>query len=120
MTRWILCGLFTLMAACGDDGASGPSAQDKCDMLLDVVCDRLITCAEQLSGQTAPSGIRQACIDKQRTAYDCSRAKAVTASYDRCISEVSSFTCGIFLTTDTSGNVQVNVPASCNAVITVN
>lgn len=89
-------------------------------MLLDVACNRFVTCTEYLSGASAPSNLHKACVDKQKTAYDCSQAKSVKSSYDRCIAEVKDFTCEIYLTEDSAGNVQITLPNSCIGVVNTN
>ena len=109
----IVAFLFTY--SCGDN--SGPSAQDKCEMLLDTACDRIEECAKQLSGEPAPAGFHKMCIDVQKTEVDCARATSVDQSYDECVSEIRTFSCNVFLTADPMGNIEANLPISCEGVI---
>ena len=112
--RLFLVGALIALGACnGDDG---PSAQDQCDMLLDLSCDRVEECAPQ----EIPAGSQdphRTCLEMTLLLIDCSKAVSVDASYDECIDQLGSLSCGVFVTTDAAGEPEAHLPASCNGVI---
>jgi hypothetical protein len=96
--------LGLLLAACG-----GNSAVDKCDDLVDVVCERTVECV---------SGITQAdCVAAVRQQLPCGSAKKVSATYDRCIQELNDASCQVLFPPDQNGDPSLALPADCNAVI---
>lgn len=105
------------LSSCGG-GSNSLSPVEECDDLLDLICTKIQSCGEQLSGTAAPPTFHKECLDKQRTLLDCSKATSVGASYERCNSELVDFSCSIFLTLDANETLlSVNLPASCTAVI---
>jgi hypothetical protein len=105
------------LVGCGGGGGSETPVQ-KCDDLLNAVCDRVQSCGMLLTGTAAPAGFHQDCVTQEQTAIDCTRSVAVTSSYDTCLSQVRGDSCNTFLTLDNAGDVQsVNLPASCDGAI---
>lgn len=99
-----LCLLGFLLAACG-----GSSAVDKCDDLVDVVCDRTVEC---VSGITKTD-----CVQAVQQQLPCGSAKKVSASYDRCMDQLNNDSCDILFPPDSNGQPSLALPADCNAVI---
>lgn len=88
-------------------------------MMLDTYCDRIQSCAEA-AGETAPVGFHKKCVDKQKTAINCAAAVSVERTFNACVSELMDFTCDILFTESPAGDVQVNLPSSCEGVINTN
>lgn len=98
--------LFGLMlVACG----GGKSAVEKCDDLIDVVCDRTVECVQ---------GVTQGdCVAAVQQQLPCGSAKKVSASYDRCIDQLNNDSCAILFPPDQNGQPSLALPADCNSVI---
>jgi hypothetical protein len=99
-----MCLLGLLLAACG-----GNSAVDKCDDLVDVVCDRTVEC---VSGITKTD-----CVQAVQQQLPCGSAKKVSASYDRCMDQLNSDSCDVLFPPDQNGQPSLTLPADCNSVI---
>lgn len=90
-------------------GCGGSSAVDKCDDLVNVVCDRTVECV---------SGITHAdCVAAVQQQLPCGSAKKVSASYDRCIDQLNNDSCQVLFPPDQNGQPSLALPADCNAVI---
>jgi hypothetical protein len=95
-----------VLAGCGSE-----SAVDKCDNLVDTLCDRAVTCVPG-------NGNHATCVASVQTALPCGSAKTVSASYDRCMSQLESSSCSVlFPTNPQTGETELSLPADCNAVI---
>jgi len=99
----LLISLLALFAGCSStaDGTS-EAAITKCDDWSSVYCDRVLACGSPLT--------RKQCLDALATSLDCGRAVSVSASFDRCLSELQTFDCAVF----DDGNT---LPASCTKAI---
>jgi hypothetical protein len=64
-----------MLCGCGDDDHGSPA--EKCDDLLNLACQRVEECGEQLTGETAPDTFQKECVDWQRTGADCSEELSV-------------------------------------------
>lgn len=96
-----------LVAACTSD----PSPVEKCDDLVDVICDRGVVC---LPG----AGSHASCVSEVQQVLPCGSARKVSASYDRCISQLQSASCPVlFPTNPQTGSPELKLPADCMAVI---
>ena len=147
-SEWILIAfLFSLMTLnCADDEVEpssqnkGPTSQDKCEMFIDLFCDRFEECAEELSNNKAPEDFHTLCTDSFSIEIDCSSVVAVERSYDTCISELEEISCNVFIYVDDSlqelfeplnqtmeshtgsrfeipPSVTINTPKSCEGVL---
>ncbi|HVZ72613.1 MAG TPA: hypothetical protein VHJ20_09580 [Polyangia bacterium] len=95
--------LFGLLVSCG--GSSGTDAPEKCDALVDRVCARAISCANDGTTQAE-------CVAEAKTSLPCAEADAVSDGYDSCMSEVQTSPCSVLLANDT-----LNLPATCEGSI---
>ena len=116
---WIAASCVSLLgvAAC-DDG----KAEDQCVALLETVCKRSRECAEELSGEMAPSGFEKECLDAAMQGLggkNCKDAVSVSSSYDTCIDQLNDVECNKLLVQDDAGAVMLKLPDSCAKVIQV-
>lgn len=104
--RRIACWIVTIgLAACGTE----KTAVEKCDDLVDVLCDRGVQC---LGGSHAE------CVQSVRTELPCGSAKSVSASYDRCVDQLQTNSCPVlFPTNPQTGQPEIRLPADCMQVI---
>ncbi|MFN0246712.1 MAG: hypothetical protein ACKV2T_07370 [Kofleriaceae bacterium] len=97
--------VFVVLVACGGGGSETPP--DKCDDLVDLVCDRAVDCVPS-------AGTHAQCVADVSTALDCDAAVDVTASYASCMSQLRTTTCGSLFPND-----MLSLPADCNGVILI-
>jgi hypothetical protein len=103
--------LVLMMAACGGDDDGGSSPVAKCDNLVDTVCDRAVDCVPS-------QGTHTQCVQQIQQVISCGAAKAVSATYDRCISQLQSNSCSVlFPINPQTGEPELELPADCNQVI---
>lgn len=89
--------------------ATETSPVDKCDDLVDVLCDRGVQCL---------GGSRTECVQAVKTELPCGSAKSVSTSYDRCIDQLQTNSCTVlFPINPTTGQPQLRLPADCMQVI---
>ena len=98
------CISFVLVAACGSE----PSPVEKCDDLVDVLCDRGVQCV---------GGSHAECVQAVQTSLPCGSARDVTNSYDRCIDQLQESSCNVLFGIDSAGDLVVRLPADCMGVI---
>lgn len=91
-----------VLMACGD---SEPTPVEKCDELVDLVCDRFEECV-------SAAGTHADCVQLVQQQVPCGTAKAVSASYDRCMAQLASFSCANLFP---AGSLRL--PADCNGVV---
>jgi hypothetical protein len=93
-----------LVAACGGD-----SPVEQCDALVNDLCVRGASCL---------GGSEQACVQAVQQQLSCGSAKAVTATYGRCIDEINVDQCPILFPIDpATGQPTLVLPADCKGVI---
>lgn len=98
--------VIILVVGCG---AEGPV--EKCDDLVDVVCDRGVECLGVSHSE---------CVQAIQGELACGRAKDVSATYDRCITQLESNSCSVLFPTDPqTGEPSIRLPADCMEVILV-
>ena len=96
-----------VLALCGC--GSEPSPVEKCDDLVDVLCDRGVHCL---------GGAHAEYVQALQAELPCGSAKAVSASYDRCIDQLQAASCGsLFPINPQSGKPEVRLPADCMSVV---
>jgi hypothetical protein len=99
------CWVVILLAGCGTER----SAVEKCDDMVDVVCDRIVQCL---------GFSRTECVQAVKSELPCGSAKQVSASYDRCIDQLEGNSCAVlFPVNPTNGQAQLRLPADCMQVI---
>jgi hypothetical protein len=101
-----MCRVVILVAVgCGTE----PSPVEKCDDLVDVLCDRGVQCL---------GGSRTECVQSVRTELPCGSARSVSASYDRCIEQLETVSCAVlFPTNPSTSQPELRLPADCMEVI---
>jgi len=98
--------LVLVLVACGGE----KSPVEKCDDLVNVVCDRGVEC---IGGST-----HQECVQAVQQQLPCGSAKSVSASYNRCIDQLNNDSCQILFPTDPqTGQQSLVLPADCMSVI---
>lgn len=100
--RIIGCVVVSFVVACGG-GSDSPS--EKCDDLVDLVCDRLVEC---IPG----AGTHGACVAEVQSSLNCDAAASVTENYTPCLMQLRSMSCGSLFPND-----MLALPADCNGVI---
>jgi hypothetical protein len=97
--------LVLYAAACGTE----TSPVEKCDDLVDVLCDRGVRCV---------GGSHIECVQAVKTGLPCGSARSVTSSYDRCIDQLETASCNVlFAINPQTGELVVRLPADCMGVI---
>lgn len=93
------------IAACGTES----SPVEKCDDLVDVLCNRAVQCG---------GGSHAECVEAVKTELPCGAAKSVSGTYDRCVDQLQGASCNVlFGTNPSTGEPELRLPADCNAVI---
>ena len=98
-------GLYFFIGCGGDE----PSPVEKCDDLVDVLCDRAVECINV--------GTHSECVQMVQSALACGDVVEVTSKYDRCKEQMASFDCAILFPVDPeTGERQLDNPADCEGV----
>jgi hypothetical protein len=118
--RWLL-GLGSLFviaqSGCGSSG-DGPSPQAQCQALAEDTCDKLVSCASELSGEKLTAADHKDCVDSVEKESECSSATAIGSSYGACVDAIKSATCDDVYSVDTDGSLVVNdLPSVCRGVV---
>lgn len=108
---FMLCGVVAALVASGCGGGSS-SPEDKCNDLVDTVCDRLVACLN-VPSQKAD------CVSGAGQSLNCRAAKSVTSGYDTCMDALDDASCDALLDADPDGDPVVTLPSSCRAVILI-
>lgn len=97
--------LIVVLVGCGAE----KSPVEKCDDLVDVICDRGVQCL---------GGSVNECVQAVRSELPCGSAKSVSASYDRCVDQLETNSCSVlFPTNPMTGQPEIRLPADCMQVI---
>ena len=102
MCRVIGLVLVGMVLSCGGESNDAP---EKCDALVDRLCERALVCANDGTTQAE-------CVASAKTGLPCAQADAVSDGYDACLSELQSSPCTVLL-----ANNKLNLPATCRASI---
>lgn len=104
-----------VLFGCGDDGLS---VKEKCEKIIDTVCDRFMECAE-LAGGFASEAQRRAsrsqCEANFATATSCERVKTIGSNYDECLDVLAVEQCSKLIAEDESSMYEI--PATCMNVV---
>ena len=93
--------------ACGN---GEPSPVERCDELVDLLCDRALQCV-------AGAGTHATCVQALQGELPCGSVKAVSASYDRCMDQLATHSCGVLFPPDLMGQPSLRLPADCMSVV---
>ena len=96
-----------IVAACG---GSDSSPVEKCDALVDTLCDRAVQCIPA-------AGSHGTCVQELQQELPCGSVKAVSASYDRCMDQLAATSCPVLFPTDAQGQPTIELPADCMSVV---
>jgi hypothetical protein len=114
----LVFALSSFQVGCSSDDNDGPSAQDSCEMLTDAMCERLTTCAGELTGQKLSASDRDELCDNVLSEIDCNKVVAVSDDYEECSDSIASASCEDVYSVDDDGNLEVNeLPPVCEGVI---
>ena len=103
--------IFCVLGCIGCGGGEETPVQ-KCDALINDVCDRAVQCIPQEAGTHAN------CVQALQQILSCGSAKRVSATYNRCIQQIQGDGCQILFPADPqSGGHSLDLPADCNGVI---
>ncbi len=100
--RIVGCVVVLFLVACGG-GSDTPA--EKCDELVDLVCDRAVECVPS-------AGTHSACVTEVQGSLNCDAAQGVSAGYTPCIMQLRSMSCGSLFPND-----MLALPADCSGVI---
>lgn len=98
--------LLFALAGC----ATERSPVEKCDDLVDVLCDRAIQCFPS-------AGTHTQCVQELQQVLPCGSAKSVSASYDRCVDQLQADSCPVLFPLDAQGQPTLKLPADCMSVV---
>ena len=103
------------IAGCGSDADSGDSPVAKCERLQTSICTRIADCA--VTAGTIAQSQRNAqydeCISGVAQSLTCGKAKAVSASFDECLSDVNGASCEVV----NEAVAQGTLPTACEGAV---
>ena len=97
-----LLAVFLLLACSSSATGPDPASEAKCRSLETAICDRVLACDA--------TATRPACMSAISSSLDCGRAVGVSATYDRCLTELAAFDCAVF-------DGGATLPASCKDAV---
>jgi hypothetical protein len=105
--------LLVMMVLVGCGGAARErTPSEKCDDLVDSVCDRAVVCI------AGASGMHSACVEGIKSLISCAAVKSVGAGYDRCMDRIDSDSCTTLFPVDPdTGDEELVLPADCSMVL---
>jgi hypothetical protein len=118
--RWLLGlgGVLMLTQTGCPSDSKGASPQQQCEALSDEISDKLVSCAEKLSGEKLSTSERRDLVDSVEEGIDCSKAVRVSDDYPTCIDAVQDASCDDVYSVDDDDQLVPNDPPSvCEEVI---
>lgn len=101
-----------VLAVLGCLGCGDKSPKEKCEDLIDTVCDRGVECI------AGAAGMHEGCVHAVEQELSCESIKSVSPSYDRCIDLLNEQSCNILFPTDpATGDQKLELPAECRGVL---
>ncbi len=101
-----------VLAVLGCVGCGDKSPKDKCEDLIDAVCDRGVECI------TGAAGMHDECVHAVEGDLPCGDVKSVTSSYDRCIDQLNEQSCQTLFPRDPdTGDQALVLPTECSGVL---
>jgi hypothetical protein len=100
---------------CGDDG---PSIQQRCEKIVDTVCDRFMECVEIGGGFGSEAQERQAraqCEANFEDATQCERVVRIGPNYRQCLDVLSAEQCSALVAEDETETYEI--PNACEEVV---
>jgi hypothetical protein len=93
-------------------GGGSETPVDKCNDLINDLCDRGVQCAPQ------ETGTHVNCIQQLLQQLPCGSTKQVSATYDSCVQQIKGDACQVLFPADPqTGEHSVSLPTDCNGVI---
>jgi hypothetical protein len=129
--RWLLGlgGLFLIaQVSCSSSDGKNASPEQQCEALSEDICDKIVNCYAELTGEKADSAFREDCVDSLINDQDtpCSDAVKVGDTYGQCVDNIHAASCEDVLVVDDNGDLLVDedgvpgineLPSSCENVI---
>ena len=101
-----------VLVVLGCVGCGDKSPSEKCEDLIDSICDRAVECI------TGADGMHRQCVDAVKQQLSCGAVKSVKPSYDRCIDLLNGQSCNTLFPPDpTTGSQMLKLPVECNGVL---
>ena len=101
-----------VLAVLGCVGCGDKSPKEKCEDLIDAVCDRGVECID------GAAGMHDECVHAVDGALTCENIKSVTSSYDHCIDLLHEQSCQTLFPRDPdTGDQSLELPAECSGVL---
>jgi hypothetical protein len=101
----ILVGLALIQVLVSCGGEDDPSPPEKCDALVELLCERVRECADDGTTQDE-------CVASVKTGLPCAQADAVSDGYDSCLNEIEASPCSVIWS-----DGALHLPATCNQTI---
>jgi len=96
----------------GGVGCGDKSPPEKCEDLVNSVCDRAVECI------AGAAGMHDDCVRAIEGDLSCSATKSVGASYDECMDLLNQQSCHTLFSTDArSGEITIELPSACFGVL---
>lgn len=112
MRRVRLLAMMMFLVGCGSN-AREKSPVEKCDDLVDSVCDRLFACIAGVSGTHSDCVAAIASVG-----LSCAVVKSVGTGYDRCMDKLDSGSCTtLFPVNPDTGRQSLVLPQDCSMVL---
>ena len=103
--------MVVCVLGCIGCGGGEETPAQKCEVLVNDVCDRGVECIPQ-------AGTHAACVQALDQVLTCGTAKQVSMTYDRCIQQLKADSCQTLFPTDPqTGQVTLVLPTDCMGVI---
>lgn len=95
----------------GGAGCGEPSPAEKCEDLVDLVCERVVDCI------AGASGMHDDCVQEIQRELPCGTTKRVGDGYDDCMDRLNQQSCSTLFPTDPDGERMLELPNACLGVL---
>lgn len=113
MKNYMVVKVVVLAVLGGVSCGGEKSPAEKCEDLVDLVCDRAVECI------AGASGMHRECVEGvEQSGLQCSTTKSVKPSYDRCVDLLNDQSCQTLFPADPdTGDQTIALPTECNGVV---